>query len=86
MSDIDTLHENQTAFEGMLPGLLKSNPGEFAVVADGHVVLFAPTHIKAYGEAIHRLGVDRTFFIGAVKELAPVSASVSWDAGVMFVR
>lgn len=83
MSDL-TIRQEQDAFEQQLPELLSSHRGEYALMKDGKVVNFFPTHDAAYEAALDQFGLDATFLIAKVDDGRPQPVSIAWETGVMF--
>jgi len=68
----------------MLPELLPSHRGEFALWKDDRVLGFYATYEDAYAAGLDTVGLDAPFLVGEIVEREPQRVSVAWQTGVMF--
>lgn len=70
--------------EVLLPELLLSDAGRYALVRDYALVATFPSADEAYIYSVHHFGLDQPIVIAKIEPLTTLPDNLTWDFGLMF--
>lgn len=83
---MEDIKREQAAFDAQLPTMVLDHENEFVLFAGGKPIAFFASYQEAYSAGLREFGLKSAFLVSEVKQRQRQSASLAWDAGVMFLR